>query len=789
MPPLGDESGYLSQLVSLQLGDEWNLDDASTRTRAVDWFTAVSNDWPNTIIYANNGGGISDGNIIDFVSRAHPDMITFDVYPWKSVYDTNQSNHIGAVIGGTPVTWYSVLRIYRDISRAFGIPFGSYVQTFHSVEEYPPFNVYRDPSPSELRLNHFGALAFDAKMLIDFHYNNGSSSLFTSPGGDSYPNALYYEKADCALRARNFGKATLRLKPAEEATSQWTTSMLFIRGRSSGGALNPIPINFYAGPGNANTYTDWVYQRNDPYLTNNWLITNKGTRNNGQPGDVIISWFQPLDESFDGPGFTNEIYMMVVNGLSDPTGTAADCRQQVKLNFSSTVSAIEMLNSLTGLAEVQQLPLMNGLRQLVLNLDGGDAALFKFSDGAPFVGTSLSVGGPPVMVAQPESRTNTPGTDASFGVIVSGSSPLAFQWRFNGTNIAGATTNSYTRPAVQVSDAGSFSIVITNAEGSITSSPALLTINSVLLYEPFDYANIGGPLSSNTPANWTFGGSGTNDTMVESGSLSYSGLAAPIGNSVTNGGAGVAVRRSLGAVVSDGALYFSALFRMKDLGYGAWNGLPSQVGALTATNNSTFRLQVMVQSNSPSGYLIGVQKGGTGATATFATNEYHVNETILLVGRYDFAPNPDTVSLWINPAASSFGASSPPSGSVTATTGTDDLGIDRFNLRQNVASGASSVPAAVQWDELRVARTWADVTPASSILVPTALTNAVKLNNGGFRFGYSNTSGGTGTIYASTNLIDWISVGVATQTIPGFFEFSDATATNFPWRFYKLRTP
>ena len=68
-------------------------------------------------------------------------------------------------------------------------------------------------------------------MLIDFLYNNGSSSLFNPPGGDSNPNALYYEKADCALRARNFGKALVRLKPIDEATAQWTTSVMFVRGK------------------------------------------------------------------------------------------------------------------------------------------------------------------------------------------------------------------------------------------------------------------------------------------------------------------------------------------------------------------------------------------------------------------------------------------------------------------------------------------------------------------------------------------------------------------------------
>ena len=267
MPPLGDESPCLSQLVNLQLADEWNLNDAATCTRAVNWFNAVHGNWPNTILSANNWGGqVSDGNLADFVSRAQPDMICFDAYPWKCVYDINAPGHIGTPIGGPPISWYGNLRTYRDISRVYNIPFGSYVQTFQAVEEYSPYNVYRNPSPSELRLNHSGALAFNSKMLIDFVYNNGSSSLFNPPGGDSNPNALYYEKADCARRARNFGKALVRLKPIDEATIQWTTSVVFIRGKDPSGALNAIPVNFYAGPGGINPNTDWVADRNDPYL-------------------------------------------------------------------------------------------------------------------------------------------------------------------------------------------------------------------------------------------------------------------------------------------------------------------------------------------------------------------------------------------------------------------------------------------------------------------------------------------------------------------------------------------
>src|SRR5687768_11514305 len=79
MPPIGNEGPYMSQLVTLQLGDEWNLNDPALRTRAVNWFNAVRANFPNTIVYMNNfGGQVGDSQLADFVSRARPDMLCFD---------------------------------------------------------------------------------------------------------------------------------------------------------------------------------------------------------------------------------------------------------------------------------------------------------------------------------------------------------------------------------------------------------------------------------------------------------------------------------------------------------------------------------------------------------------------------------------------------------------------------------------------------------------------------------------------------------------------------------------
>src|SRR4051794_1326852 len=178
-PQDGSEVPYMSQLFALQLGDEWNLNDATTRTRLVDWFVSARPAFTNVILYHNNWGSqVGDAELTDFYKRAQPDLLSFDTYPWQSVWDTNQPGHIGAPISGPPNAWYGNLRRYREHARAAGIPLGIYRQMFHSVQDYDQ-HVFRDPSSSEMRLNTFAALAFNVKSIVDFIYNTSASALFT----------------------------------------------------------------------------------------------------------------------------------------------------------------------------------------------------------------------------------------------------------------------------------------------------------------------------------------------------------------------------------------------------------------------------------------------------------------------------------------------------------------------------------------------------------------------------------------------------------------------------------
>ncbi len=89
---------------------------------------------------------------------------------------------------------------------------------------------------------------------------------------------------------------------------------------------------------------------------------------------------------------------------------------------------------------------------------------------------------PPSITGQPQSRTNTTGTTATFSVTASGSGPLGYQWRKNGAslsqggNVMGTTNLTLTLTNVQLVDAGSYSVVVSNSGGLAVSAEATLTV-------------------------------------------------------------------------------------------------------------------------------------------------------------------------------------------------------------------------------------------------------------------------------------------------------------------------
>ena len=120
------------------------------------------------------------------------------------------------------------------------------------------------------------------------------------------------------------------------------------------------------------------------------------------------------------------------------------------------------------------------------NVSDGDAAAYHVvvtnSLGkATSASATLVVLDPPRITRQPVNQTKLAGTTATFTVIASGTAPLNYQWLKGKTLLPQQKGPSLTLPKVSDADNASYSVVITNLAGSITSTPATLTIVDLAL--------------------------------------------------------------------------------------------------------------------------------------------------------------------------------------------------------------------------------------------------------------------------------------------------------------------
>ena len=83
----------------------------------------------------------------------------------------------------------------------------------------------------------------------------------------------------------------------------------------------------------------------------------------------------------------------------------------------------------------------------------------------------------PSITTQPANLTVFVGGSATFSVTAGGTTPLSYQWNFNGTNIVGATNTMLTLTNMQLNQAGNYAVLVTNNYGSILSSNAVLMVN------------------------------------------------------------------------------------------------------------------------------------------------------------------------------------------------------------------------------------------------------------------------------------------------------------------------
>ena len=86
------------------------------------------------------------------------------------------------------------------------------------------------------------------------------------------------------------------------------------------------------------------------------------------------------------------------------------------------------------------------------------------------------VAGAPEIGTPPATQSLAAGRPLQLYVLAGGSAPLTYQWQKDGVPISGATRSSYLRTNLQAADAGAYAVVVANAQGSVTSAPAAITV-------------------------------------------------------------------------------------------------------------------------------------------------------------------------------------------------------------------------------------------------------------------------------------------------------------------------
>lgn len=100
-----------------------------------------------------------------------------------------------------------------------------------------------------------------------------------------------------------------------------------------------------------------------------------------------------------------------------------------------------------------------------------------FSNGAVLTVTPAPTG-PPQILQQPASLTVTAPAAATFRVVATGTLPLTYQWKKNGSNLAGATAATLTLDPTSPADNGDYTVLVSNGlPPSLLSQAATLTVN------------------------------------------------------------------------------------------------------------------------------------------------------------------------------------------------------------------------------------------------------------------------------------------------------------------------
>jgi len=358
----------------------------------------------------------------------------------------------------------------------------------------------------------------------------------------------------------------------------------------------------------------------------------------------------------------------------------------------------------------------------------------------------------PTINTQPQNLTVSPGNSATFSVTASGTSPLYYQWFFNNTNIIGATNNSYSLTNVQLTNAGNYSVIVSNFVGSITSAPASLTVVS----------NVAST-STNIVAQWNF-----NSTIPD----------AAVNTGVTNPSVGSGTASLYGGTTATFATGDTTLDLAGSTDNSGWNtaNYPAQ-----GSGNKTRGAQFNVSTAGKQSIAVSWSSQGSDSGSKYGRLQYSTNGTDFMDFPAAFT-NGTSFTAKTNSLAGISGVNDNANFAIrfvaefeSTATGNTNANYVAANPSKSYATGGT-----MRFDMVTIYGSPL-ITNAPPALPPTI--GLPVFAAGQFQIPITGTAGSNYVMQVSTNLAlnDWISL--STNAAP--FTFTD-TNLNAPQKFYRV---
>jgi hypothetical protein len=366
----------------------------------------------------------------------------------------------------------------------------------------------------------------------------------------------------------------------------------------------------------------------------------------------------------------------------------------------------------------------------------------------------------PIITAQPQSQTVNQGTNVTFTVGVLSNGVFTCQWLFDGTNIAGATSTNYTIPNVQITKAGNYSVIISNSAGTTTSALAALSVLSQL-------TNATGSISAPSGmVNWWPAEGNANDIFgpnngTPQGNLSY-----------VSGKTGLAFNfDGLTSYLNVGAASLAPPWTVS-----MWvnrQNAPNTSAILMGDSNNALKLEQYNLTRK-----VGITQFGIADSSYNYIAPAGVWTHLVFVGTtsntvlYANGLSQGTLAVSFPLPRAYIGVTYIPSSSrfVDYMLG----GLDELVVFNRALSG-SEISAIYAADSAGMCRS-------------PQFSSTIELGGGQFGLKLRGQTGKNFTLYSSTNLIDWTSLG-SVPNPTGTTQFIDHAATNAGQKFYRASQP